>query len=248
MTSYNNAKQNIYTNAKTTVYNADDAQTKPNKFYFTKKKISFGVNNADYYLRDYNGVTYLMYKQQKLLSENNLKLVGKHNMLNILACLALLEPLKLNQNKTLQAIKNFAGLEHRCQLVHFANDVKWIDDSKATNVGSVIAALDGLKVSNKLFILMGGDAKGANLTPLKAYLDKFDHELYCFGKDKKQLAKLSKNSHEYETMVEAIANLTPHTKAGDVVLLSPACASIDQFENYKQRGQIFADLAKKVSI
>lgn len=247
MKHYNLAKHNIFNNCKVAIYNKDDKQTKPSKFSIKQKKVCFGVTNADYHLAEKNGVTYLMHKKTPLLCENDIKLVGQHNLLNILACFALTEPLKLNFEKTLDAIKKFPGLNHRCQLAHFANDVKWINDSKATNLGSLIACLNGLKASNKLHLLMGGDAKGADLSELKPYLAKFDVQIYCFGKDKEKIAELDNSALQFDTMVDAMTYIAPRTTIGDIVLLSPACASIDQFKNYEQRGDIFTDLAKKLT-
>jgi UDP-N-acetylmuramoylalanine--D-glutamate ligase len=238
---YNLAKHRIFNNAKLAIFNAQDTKTNPQNNF---KKISFGTENAEYFIKEISNKSTLMFKDEVLLNEDDIKLVGQHNLLNILAVYALISPLNLNKEVVKKAICDFPGLDHRAQLIHFNNGVKWVNDSKATNIGSLVACLDGLKVDNKLHLLLGGDGKGADFNELKPLLAKFNIQLYCFGKDKSLLAKLSDNSLIFETMAQAIKYLHDKTANGDMVLLSPACASIDQFKNFEQRGEEFTKLAK----
>jgi len=172
--------------------------------------------------------------------------VGQHNLLNILSVFALTSPLNLNKKITKKAICEFAGLPHRCQLAYENNGVKWINDSKATNVGSLVACLDGLKVKGKLHLLLGGDGKGADFKSLTPLFKNFDIQLYCFGKDKESLAELDRSSLVFDTMSQTMQKAAEDLNSGDIVLLSPACASIDQFKNFEVRGEEFIKLAKQL--
>lgn len=125
--------------------------------------------------------------------------------------------------------------------------MRWINDSKATNVGSTEAALNGLHLDGTLYLLLGGDGKSADFTPLKRYLAGDNIRLYCFGRDGEQLAALRPEvATQTGTMEEAMRQIAPLLKSGDMVLLSPACASLDQFKSFEQRGDVFARLAKEL--
>ena len=140
-----------------------------------------------------------------------------------------------------------SGLAHRFQLALEHNGVRWINDSKATNVGSTEAALNGLHVDGTLHLLLGGDGKSADFTPLKRYLDGDNVRLYCFGRDGAELAALRPEIAEQTTdMEQAMRLIATRVHSGDMVLLSPACASLDQFKNFEQRGDIFTHLAEEL--
>ncbi|MNO96790.1 UDP-N-acetylmuramoylalanine--D-glutamate ligase [compost metagenome] len=125
--------------------------------------------------------------------------------------------------------------------------MRWINDSKATNVGSTEAALNGLRVDGTLYLLLGGDGKSADFSSLKHYLKGDNIRLYCFGRDGAELADLRPEiAVQTETMEQAIRLIAPQVKAGDMVLLSPACASLDQFKNFEQRGDLFTRLAREL--
>ena len=163
------------------------------------------------------------------------------------AALALADAAGLPRASSLKALTTFTGLAHRFQLVLDHNGVRWINDSKATNVGSTEAALNGLQLDGTLYLLLGGDGKSADFTPLKRYLGGDRIRLYCFGRDGAELAELRPEvAVQTETMEQAMRQIAPLVKAGDMVLLSPACASLDQFKNFEQRGEMFARLAKEL--
>tara|TARA_Y100001960_G_C14735547_1_gene860078 strand:+ start:686 stop:1981 length:1296 start_codon:yes stop_codon:yes gene_type:complete len=234
---YNLAKHNVFNGTELAIFNKQDEKTEPNNNF---KKVSFGTDNSEYLVK----ANELLHKDELLLKADEVKLVGQHNLLNILAVYALIKPFNLDKETIKKAICEFPGLDHRAQAVHKQNGVTWVNDSKATNLGSLIACLDGLQVENKLHLLVGGDAKGADFTELKPLLANFDLQLYCFGKDKEKLASLDKNSLVFETMEQAMRTIT--AQKGDMVLLSPACASIDQFKNFEVRGEEFTKLAKEL--
>ncbi|WP_337037697.1 UDP-N-acetylmuramoyl-L-alanine--D-glutamate ligase [Pantoea agglomerans] len=247
MQQYRAAKLRVYENAQVCIVNADDALTMPVRGADTRC-VSFGVDFGDYHLNKQQGSIWLRVKGEKVLNTAEMKMVGQHNYTNALAALALADAVGLPRASSLAALTHFNGLAHRFQLVHEHQGVRWINDSKATNVGSTEAALNGLQVKGTLWLLMGGDGKSADFTPLTPWLQGDNVRLYCFGRDGDALAALRPEiAVRTETMRQAMEQIAPQVKAGDMVLLSPACASLDQFRNFEQRGEQFAQLAKELS-
>lgn len=246
MAQYREAKLRIYNNANVCVVNADDALTMPLQGA-DERCVSFGVDIGDYHLSHQQGGTWLRVYGEKVLNAAEMKIVGQHNYLNALAALALADAVSLPRASSLKALTQFGGLEHRFQLVWENNGVRWINDSKATNVGSTEAALNGIKVNGVLHLLLGGDGKSADFSPLSPYLQGDHIRLYCFGRDKQALFNLRPEVAEMtDTMEQAMRHIAQNVKTGDMVLLSPACASLDQFKNYEQRGFEFARLAQEL--
>ncbi|MEN4521880.1 UDP-N-acetylmuramoyl-L-alanine--D-glutamate ligase [Pantoea agglomerans] len=247
MQQYRAAKLRVYENAQVCIVNADDALTMPVRGADTRC-VSFGVDFGDYHLNKQQGSIWLRVKGEKVLNTAEMKMVGQHNYTNALAALALADAVGLPRASSLAALTHFNGLAHRFQLVHEHQGVRWINDSKATNVGSTEAALNGLQVKGTLWLLMGGDGKSADFTPLIPWLQGDNVRLYFFGRDGDALAALRPEiAVRTETMRQAMEQIAPQVKAGDMVLLSPACASLDQFRNFEQRGEQFAQLAKELS-
>ncbi|HCQ7058315.1 UDP-N-acetylmuramoyl-L-alanine--D-glutamate ligase [Klebsiella oxytoca] len=243
---YRAAKLRIYENARACIVNADDALTMPVRGA-DERCISFGVDVGDYHLNRQQGETWLRVKGEKVLNVKEMKISGQHNYSNALAALALADAAGLPRASSLKALTTFTGLAHRFQLVLEHNGVRWINDSKATNVGSTEAALNGLHLDGTLYLLLGGDGKSADFTLLSRYLTGDNIRLYCFGRDGAQLAALRPDvAVQTETMEQAMRQIAPQVVPGDMVLLSPACASLDQFKNFEQRGDIFARLAKEL--
>ncbi|NIF33179.1 UDP-N-acetylmuramoyl-L-alanine--D-glutamate ligase [Enterobacter sp. Cy-643] len=246
MQQYRAAKLSIYENAKVCVVNADDALTMPVRGA-DERCISFGVDVGDYHLNRQQGDTWLRVKGEKILNTKEMKLVGQHNYTNALAALALADAVNLPRSSSLKALTTYTGLAHRFQLAWERNGVRWINDSKATNVGSTEAALNGLHVEGTLHLLLGGDGKSADFSPLARYLQGDHVRLYCFGRDGAELAELRPDIAERtETMEQAMKLVAGRVAAGDMVLLSPACASLDQFKNFEQRGDMFTQFAKEL--
>ncbi|TDX13053.1 MULTISPECIES: UDP-N-acetylmuramoyl-L-alanine--D-glutamate ligase [Buttiauxella] len=243
---YRAAKLRVYENAAVCVVNADDALTMPVRGA-DERCISFGVDVGDYHLNHQQGDTWLRVKGEKILNTKEMKVVGRHNYTNALAALALADAVKLPRSSSLKALTTFTGLAHRFQLAWERNGVRWINDSKATNVGSTEAALNGLKVEGTLHLLLGGDGKSADFSSLAQYLQGSAIRLYCFGRDGAELAALRPDvAEQTETMEQAMKLIASRVKTGDMVLLSPACASLDQFKNFEQRGDQFTLLAKEL--
>ncbi|WP_288062919.1 UDP-N-acetylmuramoyl-L-alanine--D-glutamate ligase, partial [Rodentibacter caecimuris] len=241
---YRQAKLRIYHQAETAVVNNEDKLTLGGGNNQGKKVVSFAEHNADYDIKTENGKQCLMVKGEVILPCDEIMLVGRHNYMNALAAAALAQAVGVNLEAIRTALRQFRGLDHRFQLAYQANGVRWINDSKATNVGSTVAALTGLFVEGKLHLLLGGDGKGADFSELTELINQPHIICYCFGRDGAELAKLSPQSYLFETMAQAIEFLRPTLQAGDMVLLSPACASLDQFASFEKRGEEFTRLAQ----
>lgn len=243
---YRAAKLKIYENADVCVVNADDALTMPVRGA-DARCVSFGIDVGDYHLNHQQGDTWLRVKGEKILNAKEMKIVGRHNYTNALAALALADAVGLPRSSSLKALTTFTGLAHRFQLAYDHNGVRWINDSKATNVGSTEAALNGLHIDGTLHLLLGGDGKSADFSPLNRYLQGDRIRLYCFGRDGAELAALRPEvAEQTNTMEDAMRIIASKVQPGDMVLLSPACASLDQFKNFEQRGDVFTRLAKEL--
>ena len=246
MQQYRAAKLRVYEQAAVCVVNADDALTLPVRGQ-DSRCVSFGVQEGDYHLSMRSDESWLAFKGEPLLNTREMTLVGQHNHTNALAALALAEAVGLPRASCLQALTSFNGLAHRFQIALDRNGVRWINDSKATNVGSTEAALNGLQVQGTLWLLLGGDGKSADFSPLARYLQGDNVRTYCFGRDAEALAALRPEiAVQTATLAEAMTQIASQVKPGDMVLLSPACASLDQFKNFEQRGDAFTQLAKEL--
>lgn len=243
---YRAAKLRVYDHAQVCVVNADDALTMPVKGA-DARCISFGVDVGDYHLNTQQGETWLRVKGERILNTKEIFLVGQHNHTNALAALAVADAVGIPRAPALTALTTFTGLPHRFQCVWQRNGVRWINDSKATNVGSTEAALNGLQVEGTLHLLLGGDGKSADFLPLRRYLQGDNIRLYCFGRDGAQLAALRPEiAEQTDTMEQTLRVIATRVAPGDLVLLSPACASLDQFKSFEQRGDEFARLAEEL--
>jgi UDP-N-acetylmuramoylalanine--D-glutamate ligase len=243
---YRAAKLKVYENAKLCVVNADDALSMPIRGA-DARCVSFGVDVGDYHLNQQQGDIWLRVRGEKIFNTREMPLTGRHNYTNALAALALADAVGIPQASSLKALTTFTGLAHRFQIAFVHNGVRWINDSKATNVGSTEAALNGLKVDGTLHLLLGGDGKSADFTPLLPYLQGDKVRVYCFGRDGGELAELRPEvSSLFDTLEQAMRDIAGRVQPGDMVLLSPACASLDQFKNFEQRGDVFTALAKEL--
>jgi UDP-N-acetylmuramoylalanine--D-glutamate ligase len=243
---YRAAKLRVYENARVCVVNADDALTMP-VCGTDSRCISFGGDIGDYHLNKQQGEIWLWVRGEKVLNIREMKLSGRHNYTNALAALALADAVGIPRSSSLKALTMFTGLPHRFQLVLERNGVRWINDSKATNVGSTEAALDGLQRDGTLHLLLGGDGKSADFSGLTRFLQGDQIKVYCFGRDGEQLAGLRPDiSQLTETMEQAMKLVAQAVVPGDRVLLSPACASLDQFRSFGHRGDEFARLAEEL--
>lgn len=242
MSDYRQAKLRIFNHAALAVVNRDDLETFPDA---EMPLVTFGSDNQDFGLEVDGNRTWLLDHGQRVVASDELKLVGKHNLSNALVALALLKAADVDYHNALNALKNYTGLTHRCQVVADNQGVKWVNDSKATNIASTMAALSGLESTGKLYLLVGGVGKGADFSPLKPIFATLNLQLCCFGADGDDFMPLHESAIRFDTMEDVIQQVSSQLKPGDMVMLSPACASFDQFDNFMARGDAFAALAQK---
>jgi len=248
--NYAKIKQDIYPQCQTAIINRDDAYTTAGTH---QNIISFGcspVKDGHFGLETISGKVQLMFGSTALIAVNQLPIAGLHNAMNCLAALALGYSAGWPLTEMLNHLVKFSGLAHRCQLVSKYNDVQWINDSKATNVGATLAAIAGLSATiaaeNNIYLIAGGDGKGADFSPLQSAIAEHVARVYTLGKDGNEIATLTNDSIKVKTLEAAVNHVSEYAKAGDVVLLSPACASIDMFKNFAERGHVFIDAVKSL--
>ncbi|MGJ8582022.1 MAG: UDP-N-acetylmuramoyl-L-alanine--D-glutamate ligase [Psychromonas sp.] len=243
--AYIDAKHNIYAQSKLCLINRDDPLT------YTKKQpqISFGFDQLAFGLIPHQGETWLAHNQQPLLACSAIKLSGKHNWMNALAAIALGQQVNLPMALMLAALENYAGLNHRCEFVKEYQGVRWINDSKATNIGATQAALLGLSdtISGNVHVILGGDGKGADFTELADVLKEVKGQIVCFGQDAKCIAKQHSEAIVVTDLAQAVAHINQHAVAGDLAILTPACASLDMYKNFMARGEHFIELVNSLT-
>ncbi|MGF1685859.1 UDP-N-acetylmuramoyl-L-alanine--D-glutamate ligase [Photobacterium japonica] len=238
---YSEAKMRIFNHAERVVFNRDDRATQPD---INTAMTSFGFDDHAYGLVSVDGREWLAIDGQPLMPANDIALVGRHNVANSLAALALADAVDIDRDAACRALRRYQGLAHRCQLVVNHAGVRWVNDSKATNLASTEAALKGLNLEGTLHLLVGGDGKGADFSALSPILAAMDVRLYCFGRDRDAFLPLAAHSVAVETLADATALAAAQARQGDMIMLSPACASLDQFANFMARGDAFVEQAK----
>ena len=245
--AYHQAKHRIFRGARQVVINRDDRLSRP----LIGEDVpvwSFGLGKPDFKgfgLLEEGGEKYLAFQFETLMPVTELKIRGAHNQANALAALALGHAVGLPFDAMLQTLRSFAGLAHRCQWVGERGGVAFYDDSKATNVGAALAAIDGLgaDIPGKLVLIAGGDGKGADFSALHAPVARYCRAVVLLGRDADVLAAALDGAApllRVRTLEEAVQQAAACATAGDAVLLSPACASLDMFKNFEERGRLFA--------
>jgi len=181
-----------------------------------------------------------------------MKIKGNHNIANALSALALGEAVGLPLDSMLETLQQFGGLPHRCQFVAEQAGVSFYNDSKGTNVGATLAAIEGLGAAlapqqQRLVVILGGVGKGQDFTPLRAALSRYARAVVLIGEDADKIASaIGEQIAQVHavTLADAIAQTRVLAQAGDAVLFSPACASFDMFLNYEERGAQFTALVQ----
>lgn len=254
MQAYHLAKHRIFRGARQVVVNRGDALSRP----LVADQLpcwSFGLNKPDFKafgLIEEDGEKYLAYQFDKLMPVRELKVRGAHNQANALAALALGHAVGLPFEPMLAALRDFTGLAHRCQWVRELRGVAYYDDSKATNVGAALAAIEGLgaDIDGKLVLIAGGDGKGADFSGLTAPVARYCRAVVLLGRDAELIAAALGDAVplvRVKTLDEAVQRCAELAREGDAVLLSPACASLDMFKNFEERGRLFAQAAEGLS-
>ena len=237
---YAKEKQRIFRGAGTMVLNADDPVVMAMK-ESGRDVLTFSIREvADFHLRADDDQ--LMFGNQVLMGANDLNLEGSHNIANALAALALGHAIGLDINAMCRALKKFKGLPHRMQKVAEIKGIRWVNDSKATNIGACIAALQGYQ--RKVVLIAGGDGKGADMSELAPIIKEKTKAVVLIGKDAPLIEQALTNcvpTRLAGSMKEAVKIAAELASTGDSVLLSPACASLDQYKSYADRGNKFAE-------
>jgi UDP-N-acetylmuramoylalanine--D-glutamate ligase len=188
---------------------------------------------------------------QRLIPAEALQLRGQHNLLNALAALALVEAIGCSISRVLYGLREYKGEPHRVESIGNFNDIEYFDDSKGTNVGATVAAISGLGQERKIVVILGGEGKGQDFSPLIAVVKKFVRAVILIGKDKTIIGEILKEVDVpkifVELMPQAVGAAAKSAVKGDAVLLSPACASLDMFDNYEHRGKVFQTEVKNLN-
>ena len=250
MLGYHQAKHRIFQAVKKVVVNRDDGLTRPLIPDATPVQ-SFGLSAPDMnqygILKDLDGTIWLARGRERLLDSAELYIQGTHNVANALACLALGEAVGLPIDSMLSTLKQFKGLEHRCQFVRSVQGVRYYNDSKGTNVGATLAAIDGLGAAietkgGKVVIILGGQGKGQDFKALAASVQRYVKTAILIGEDAALIAAALEGKTTLchaSSLSDAVQQAQLQAQSQDVVVLSPACASFDMFKSYTDRGEQF---------
>ncbi len=219
-----------------------------------KKQITFGLdaplNKIDFGLLHDGNDVWLAQGETCLIRTSELLIAGLHNTLNALAALAICRAMNLPFESLLQALREFRGLPHRMEKVAAFNGVTIYDDSKSTNVGATVAALTGME--QKIVLIAGGDGKSQDFSPLQQPIADYARAVVLIGCDAKIIAAAIKDCrvplHFAETMQAALQISFLLAHIGDVILLSPACASFDMFKNYVHRAEVFVAAVRDIEV
>ena len=254
LASYHLAKHRIFRGARQIVVNRDDALTRP----LVADQLpcwSFGLDKPDFKgfgLIEQGGEKHLAFEFKTLMPVSELKMRGAHNQANALAALALGHAVGLPMAAMLEALREFAGLPHRCQWVGQHAGVDYYDDSKATNVGAALAAIEGFggDLQGQQVLIAGGDGKGADFAPLVEPISRHCRAVVLLGRDADRLEQALGGRVPVRRVAgidEAVMAAAELARPGDAVLLSPACASLDMFANFEERGRLFAAAVRRLS-
>lgn len=246
------AKQRIYDRADTVVINLDDARVvamlQPHHKYLS---FSLHPHRGDFTTTIHDGEVYLAQHQDHristLLASSEIRLQGAVMRSNILAALALGHAVGLPLSAMLETVRTFGGLPHRCEWVASAQGIDWFDDSKGTNVGATVAAIQGLERPGQVILIAGGEGKGADFSPLAPVAAQHLKAVILIGRDAHIIADALQTTVPLifaTTMEDAVHQASTLATSGDAILLSPACASFDMFNSYAHRGEVFVTAVK----
>mgnify|MGYP003151533572 FL=1 len=187
-----------------------------------------------------------------VMPARDVRLVGRHNLSNVMAAYCLGFAVGIPESAMIATLREFAGLPHRCQLVRSLRGVDYYNDSKGTNVGATLVAIQAIaeRTRGELVLIAGGVGKDQDFSPLLPSLDRFVKRVILIGKDADKLAAVIGSAVDImraSTMEEAVAEAAESANSGDAVLLSPACASYDMFKDFAHRGRVFAAAVEALS-
>jgi UDP-N-acetylmuramoylalanine--D-glutamate ligase len=188
---------------------------------------------------------------QRLMPLDALRIRGRHNATNALAALGLAAAVGCNLAPMLHGLREYRGEPHRLESVAVLNEIEYFDDSKGTNVGATVAALAGLGVDRKLVVILGGEGKGQDFSPLLEPVSRYARAVVLIGRDAPLIRSALQASQvpllDAATMSDAVRLAAQQARSGDAVVLSPACASFDMFDNYEHRAQVFCEAVQSLA-
>jgi UDP-N-acetylmuramoylalanine--D-glutamate ligase len=251
LNDYTAAKHRVFSHCEVAVCNRDDVATDAGN-NFSKQKIQFTLGipgEREFGLQQKNAESYLAFEDKLLMPVRDLPILGRHYQANALAALAIGYGCGLPMAPMIETLVNFNGLQHRCQLVRERDGIRWYNDSKGTNVGATLAAIEGLgpEIDGKLILIAGGVGKNADFSPLVPAIAKYVRTVILIGEAAPVLADVLTDRVEIcfaKSMQDAVALAAQTATPGDSVLLSPACASFDMFNNFEHRGDVFTEVVK----
>jgi UDP-N-acetylmuramoylalanine--D-glutamate ligase len=247
---YAEAKRRIFRGHGVMVLNRDDPVV-AGMYEANRDVLWFGLNgpeNRDYTVATLEGREWIVVLGDPVMAVDEIRVKGRHNLANALAALAIADACAVAHDAMTDALRMFPGLDHRMQFIAEIDGVTYVNDSKATNVGACIAALSGL--SGKVVWIAGGDGKGADFSPLVPVAIERVRSAILLGRDAPQLQEVLEGSvpvMRVGNMREAVAAARAAARPGDTVLLAPACASLDQYQDYQERGRDFSDWVRSLS-
>ena len=246
MGAYAASKRRIYAHAGTAVYDADDGRIEPDADFAGRRVVLRSTTEpgpGEWGLLGRGADALLQGPDGPLMAAAELPVAGRHNAFNVLAAFAMADALGVAPDAARDAVAAYRPLPHRCVPVAEIDGVRWVDDSKATNVGACRAALEGLDDgARRLVLIAGGLGKGADFGELRDAVASRVHALVLIGRDAELIAHALGDlcHHEFaEDMAAAVRTARALARPGDTVLLAPACASFDQFTSYGARGDAF---------
>jgi len=279
MAAYVRAKSAIYGHTSVMLLNRDDPQVMAVVPALVKGKqlrniLTFGGDvpqrPGDYGIETVNGMAWLVRAAeadetikrrrdeeipiyvQRLMPVDALRIRGRHNATNALAALGLANAIGCTMAPLLHGLRDYRGEPHRVESVAVVNDVEYFDDSKGTNVGATVAALNGLGADRRLVLILGGEGKGQDFAPLAEPVARYVRAVVLIGRDAPLIQAAIEDSGvdmlAADSMAAAVELAAGVAKAGDAVLMSPACASFDMFENYGHRAQVFCDAVQALAL
>jgi UDP-N-acetylmuramoylalanine--D-glutamate ligase len=248
---YAEAKARVFRGNGTMVLNADDSLVMRMR-QSGRRTVSFSLGRPadaqDYGLDEIRGEIWLVHGTKPLMAVREVPLAGRHNLANVLAAMALAETAGVVPEDACAAVREFKGLPHRTELVAERHGVRWYDDSKGTNVGATVAALNGMTAP--VILIAGGDGKGQDFSELKPACAQHARAVVLIGRDAPLIEAALGNAvtaRRAKDMHEAVRIAAGLAQSGDVVLLSPACASFDMFRNYEHRAEVFRAAVQEVA-
>lgn len=241
---YARAKDMIFNGNAVQVLNGDDVFCTAMKREGREVRY-FSLNKPTDYYFDAQSST-LKTPTADLMAQADISLQGSHNVANVLASLALCESIGIARETLLQHVRTFKGLPHRVEKIGEKNGITFIDDSKGTNVGATVAAIAGLP--EKICLIAGGLGKGQDFTPLRDVVRQKARAIFLIGVDAPKIARdldgCGVDLIFCDTLPQAVQQAYATAQSGDIVLLSPACASMDMFKNYAHRAEVFIEAFK----